>query len=158
MVLKLSSIFACWWKYLMVATSRFGLLTIRWHSAATSRYQVRSEKTKKGYTSTLITATTNSVYLPKLVSSNLTIKSDLVLINPIGKNGLPTRCPPTPPPFQLRGGIEPPTKFSKRGALTGPQLWKEVTGKEEGNFFQRGCNFYKKNQLKSKLFNDKKSL
>ena len=27
------SIFICWWRSLLVATSKFGLLTIRWHSA-----------------------------------------------------------------------------------------------------------------------------
>ena len=36
---------------------------------------------------TLITATT-SVHLPKPVSTDLIIKSDLVLTNPIGKDGL----------------------------------------------------------------------
>ena len=40
-----------------------------------SRRQVRSEKAKKGETSTLITATT-SVHLPKPVSTDLTIKPD----------------------------------------------------------------------------------
>ena len=50
-----------------------------------SRWQVRSEKVKKGYASTLITATT-SVYLPKPVSTDLTIKPHSVLTNPIGKD------------------------------------------------------------------------
>ena len=36
---------------------------------------------------TLITATT-SVHLPKSVSTDLTIKSDLVLTNPVGKDGV----------------------------------------------------------------------
>ena len=40
-----------------------------------SKCQVRSEKAKKGYASTLITAT-SSVYLPKPVSSDLIMKSD----------------------------------------------------------------------------------
>ena len=52
-----------------------------------SRRQVRSEKAKKGYASTLITATT-SVHLPKPVSTDLTIKPDSVLTNPIGKDGV----------------------------------------------------------------------
>ena len=52
-----------------------------------SRRQVRSEKSKKGYASTLITATT-SIHLPKPVSNDLTIKPDLVLINSIGKHGV----------------------------------------------------------------------
>ena len=51
-----------------------------------SRWQVRSGKTKKGYTSILITATTR-VHLPKHVSTDLTIKSDLVLTNSIRKDG-----------------------------------------------------------------------
>ena len=44
-------------------------------------------KPKKGLVSTLITAIT-SVHLPKPVSTNLTITSDSVLTNPIGKEGL----------------------------------------------------------------------
>ena len=51
------------------------------------RRQVRSEKAKKGYASTLITATT-SVHLSKPVSTDLTIKPDSVLTNPIGKDGV----------------------------------------------------------------------
>ena len=53
-----------------------------------SRQQVRSEKAKKGYASTLITATTN-VHLPKQVSTDLTINPDSVLSNPKCKAG---RC------------------------------------------------------------------
>ena len=33
------------------------------------------------------------------------------------------------------GGLEPPTKFSKRGGLTGLQLLEGVAGKEGGDFF-----------------------
>ena len=51
-----------------------------------SGQHVRSEKAKKRYASTLITAT-NSVYLPKPVSMDLTIKPYSVLTNPIGKDG-----------------------------------------------------------------------
>ena len=45
------------------------------------------------------------------------------------------------------GGVEPQTKFSKRGGgLTGPQLLEGVAGKKGGNFFSgRGCNFHPKN-------------
>ena len=50
-----------------------------------SKLQVRSEKAKKGYTSTLITATTN-VHLPKPVPTDLTIKPDSVLTNPVEKD------------------------------------------------------------------------
>ena len=42
-------------------------------------------KPKKGLASTLITATT-SVHLPKPASTDLTIKPDSVLANPIGKD------------------------------------------------------------------------
>ena len=47
----------------------------------------RSEKAKKRIASTLITATT-SIHLPKPLSTDLTIKSDSVLSNPIGKDGV----------------------------------------------------------------------
>ena len=74
-----------------------------------------------------------------------------------------------PPPTFLLGaggrgrgrrgeGGEPPTKFSKSGGLAGPKFLERVAGKEEGDFFQGGCSFYIKNELKSKIFNDKKSL
>ena len=66
-----------------------------------------------------------------------------------------TKC--ARPPLSA-GGVEPPTKYSKRGGLTRPQLSEEVAGKEGDDFFQGGCNFYIKNKLKSEIFNDKKSL
>ena len=44
-------------------------------------------KPKKGLVSTLITAIT-SVHLPKPVSTDLTIKPDSALTNPIGKDGV----------------------------------------------------------------------
>ena len=47
----------------------------------------RSEKAKKDYASILITAST-SVNLPKPVSTELTIKSDLILTNTIRKDGV----------------------------------------------------------------------
>ena len=47
-------------------------------------WQVRSEKPENGQVSTLITAIT-TVHLPNPVSTDLTLKSDLVLTNPIGK-------------------------------------------------------------------------
>ena len=37
--------------------------------------------------------------------------------------------------------IFPPTKFSKREGLTGPQLLEGVGGKEGGDFFQGGLQF-----------------
>ena len=55
------------------------------------------------------------------------------------------------------GGVEPPTKFSKKGVcLTGPQLWAEVAGKEGVTLFREGCNFYKKMNLNLKYFTTKK--
>ena len=42
--------------------------------------------------------------------------------------------------------------------MAGSQFLKGVTGKEWGDFFQRGCSFYIKNKLKSEIYNDKKSL
>ena len=62
------------------------------------------------------------------------------------------------PPLSDGGRVEPPTKFSKRGGLTGPQLLEGVAGKEGGEFFQGGLQFSHKNKLKSEIFNDKKSL
>ena len=50
---------------------------------------VRSEKANKGSASILITATTG-IHLPKPVSTDLTIKPDSVLTNPIGKDGMPS--------------------------------------------------------------------
>ena len=44
-------------------------------------------ESQKRIRSTLITATA-SVHLPKLVSTDLTLKSDLVSINPIGRDGV----------------------------------------------------------------------
>ena len=75
----------------MVATSKFGLLTVRQHNATKKHLFLYPQgdrsglrKPKKEQVSTLITATT-SVHLHKLVSTDLTIKSDLVLTNAIGK-------------------------------------------------------------------------
>ena len=46
----------------------------------------------------------------------------------------------------------------KKGDLAGPQLLEGVIGKEGGKLFQGGCNFDLKNELKSDIFNGKKSL
>ena len=50
------------------------------------------------------------------------------------------------------GGVEPPTKSSKSGGVTGPQLL-EGGCREKG-----GILVSNKNKLKSEIFNDKKSL
>ena len=61
-----------------------------------------------------------------------------------------------------KGGVEPPTKFSKKGgALTGPQFSEEDCWKRGGNFFRKGRGggvaiFTKKVKLKCEVFNDKK--
>ena len=63
-------------------------------------------------------------------------------------------------PLSARGA-EPPTKCSKRGGFTGPQIWEAVAGKEGLTFFRGGTRgggvqFYEKNKLKPEIFNDKK--
>ena len=52
-----------------------------------SGWQVRSEKAKKGQASTLATAIT-SIHLPKPVLTDLIIKPDSVLTNPVGQDGV----------------------------------------------------------------------
>ena len=45
---------------------------------------------------------------------------------------------------------EPPTKFSKSGGLTGPQISEVNCWERGGDLFQGvGCNFHVKNKLKS---------
>ena len=61
-----------------------------------------------------------------------------------------------PPPPLSAVGVEPPTKFSKRGGLAGPQLLEGDCWERGGDFFQGGCNFHIKNKLKSEIFNAKK--
>ena len=66
-------------------------------------------------------------------------------------------------PFFLlgEGGVEPPTKFSKRGVAWQGLDFQRVCGKEGVTFFkgeERGCNFYIKDKLTFEIFNDKKSL
>ena len=66
-------------------------------------------------------------------------------------------CGSVHPPLSA-GGVEPPTKFSKRwGGLTGTQLLERGCWERGGDFFQGGLQFShtKKN---SGIFNDKKSL
>ena len=65
--------------------------------------------------------------------------------------------PPHPPPFPLLfQGLEPPTKFLKRGEGGGS---RGLQLSEGGNFFQGGFNFTKKKfKMKYKIFDDKKSL
>ena len=74
----------------MVATFKFGLVTIRQHSATRKFPYTQGDrsglrKLKKDKHSTLITVTT-STHLPKPVSTDLTIESDSILTIPIGKD------------------------------------------------------------------------
>ena len=62
-----------------------------------------------------------------------------------------------PPPFLL-GGLNLLPNFHKGGAWQDLNFETGVAGKEGRNFFQEGLQFYKKNKLKSAIFNDKKSL
>ena len=76
-------------------------------------------------------------------------------------------CTHTPPFFAGRGGGEGGRGwtsyeiFKKEGGLTGSQLSERACCKRGGNLFQEGgggggSNFYKKTQLKSEIFKDKK--
>ena len=48
-----------------------------------------------------------------------------------------------PPPLFLQGeGVEPQTKFSKRGCFIEPQLLEDVAGKEGGDFSQAGVAIF----------------
>ena len=50
---------------------------------------------------------------------------------------------PPPLPLFLQGeGLEPPTKFSKRGCFIEPQLLEEVAGKEGGDLPQAGVAIF----------------
>ena len=47
------------------------------------------------------------------------------------------------PPLSDGEGVEPPTKFSKRGGLPGPQLLEGVCWERGGDFIQGGgCSFH----------------
>ena len=61
----------------------------------------------------------------------------------------------TPSFLSVWDGVEPPTKFSKRGHLTGSHFLGGSFGKEGGEIFQEGCSFYIKNKPKPEIFNDK---
>ena len=55
------------------------------------------------------------------------------------------------PPLSIGTGVEPPTKFSKEGGLTGCQFWEGGCLERESDFFHRGedCSFY----IKKKIWN-----
>ena len=56
------------------------------------------------------------------------------------------------------GHSVPLIKFSKKEGLTGSQFLEVGCWERGGDFFQGGCSIYIKNELKSEIFNDKKSL
>ena len=58
--------------------------------------------------------------------------------------------PHSPTTFLLGGGVEPPTKFSKREGLAGPQLLEGGCWEREGDF-REGLQFSHK-KLKSEIF------
>ena len=80
----------------MVTTSKFGLLIIRQHSVTTKLLSLYAQGDRLGMRKPKrINVNTNhsyhqslSVYLPKPVSTDLTIKSDPVFTNPIEKDGV----------------------------------------------------------------------
>ena len=77
----------------------------------------------------------------------------------IGYRGKDTVC--TPHPFLLEGGrVDTPTKFSKRGSLTGTPFLDGGCWKRGSDFFQGGggYSFSTYDKLKSGIFNNKKSL
>ena len=55
----------------------------------------------------------------------------------------------------MGGGVEPPTKFSKRGKLDRISIFRGVAGKE-GWPFSGGLQFLHKNKLKSEILLTKK--
>ena len=78
----------------MVATFKFGIPTIRRHSATRKNIFLYPQgnisgvrKLKKGKASTLITAAT-CIHLLNPVLTDLTRNTDLVLIDPVGKDGM----------------------------------------------------------------------
>ena len=60
------------------------------------------------------------------------------------------------PPLSAAEEAESPTKFSKRGSLTGLQSLEGGWWGKGGDFIRRVWNFYTKDKLKSEIFNDKK--
>ena len=72
----------------MVATSKFGLLTIRQHSATRKHLFLYPQGDRSGLRKPKKATATTSIHLPKPVSTDLTIKADSVLTNSIGKDGV----------------------------------------------------------------------
>ena len=79
-----------------------------------------------------------------------------VFLNPIRSWGILgsdiSQCPPHPFYWQEggRGGVEPPTKFSKMGAWKNLNFERKVAGKEGQTFFRAGCNFSERKKKEKK--------
>ena len=61
-------------------------------------------------------------------------------------------------PSLSAGGFNLLPNFEKGEVWQDLNFESEVAGKKGATFFRLGCNFYRKNKLKSEIFNDKKSL
>ena len=57
------------------------------------------------------------------------------------------------PPLSARGGGEPPTKSSKKGGLTEPQISQGICWERGGGDFIRGVQFSHKNKSKYENLN-----
>ena len=64
---------------------------------------------------------------------------------------------PSPPFYKGGGELSLQPNFQKGWGLTEPQLFEGGCWERGGDFFQGGCNFYIKYELKSEMFNDKKN-
>ena len=60
-------------------------------------------------------------------------------------------------PSLSAGGFNLLPNFEKGGVWQDLKFESEVAGKKGAIFFRLGCNFYRKNKLKSEIFNDKES-
>ena len=67
-------------------------------------------------------------------------------------------CAPPPYSAGAEGGVESPTKVSKRWLDRTSTFRGGLLGKRGVTLFRVGCNFHIKNKIKSEIFNDKKSL
>ena len=95
---------------------------------------------------------TNLLYVTSLRQHFLSAYRKLICFNKVC-----TYC--TPPPFLLgvgELGVEPPTKFSKRGGLTGPPFLEGLLGKRGVIFLSGGWNFSTKSKINLEYLMTKK--
>ena len=64
----------------------------------------------------------------------------------------------TPPFFLLGGSLSLYLNFHIGGGLAETQFLEGGCWERGGDFFREGCSFYIKNELKSEILNNKKSL